>query len=101
MAVIITHEFNETLDKRQCKRIETHEGKVVPGHAMKAYWTKIVSRDSVVGFATHHELDDLGIESQWAPYFLHPSGTILGSIQPLIQWAPGLFAEGKAAGACR
>jgi hypothetical protein len=54
----------------------------------------IVGRDSSVGIATHYELDR-GIESRWGRDFSEPSKSAL----PPIQWLPGLFSGGKAAGA--
>jgi hypothetical protein len=54
---------------------------------------------SVVGFQKVHsydccELDGPGIESQWGRYFLHPARPALGSTQPHIQWALGIFSQG-------
>jgi hypothetical protein len=57
-----------------------------------------VGRDSSVGIATRYELDGPGIESQWGRDFPHPSRPALGPTQPPIQWVPGLFPGGKAAG---
>ena len=41
-----------------------------------------------------------GIEPRWGPDFPHASRPTLGSFQPPTHWVPGLFPEGKAAGAC-
>ena len=48
-----------------------------------------VCRVSVVGISTRYGLDGQRIESRWGTDFPHPSRTVLGPTQPLIQWAPG------------
>ena len=60
-----------------------------------------VGRDSSVGIVTRYGLDGPGIESRWRRDFPHPSRPALGPTQPPIQWVPGLFPGGKAAGAWR
>jgi len=62
---------------------------------------KPVGQDSSVGIATRYGLDGPGIESRWGRDFPRPSRPALGPTQPPIQWVPGLFPEGKAAGAWR
>ena len=61
----------------------------------------VVGRDSSVGIATRYGLDGPGIESRWGRDFPHPSRPALRPTQPPIQWVPGLFAGGKAAGVWR
>jgi hypothetical protein len=58
-----------------------------------------MGRDSAVSIATRYGLGGPGIESRWGRDFLHPSRPALGPTQPPIQWVPGLFPGGKAAGA--
>jgi hypothetical protein len=53
----------------------------------------------VVSIATRYGLDGPGIESRWGQGFQHPSRSALGPTQPPVQWVPGLFPWGKAAGA--
>ena len=56
-----------------------------------------VGRDNSVGIATLYGLDGPGIESRWGRDFPRPSRPAMGSTQPPVQWAPGLFPEVKAA----
>jgi hypothetical protein len=58
-----------------------------------------VGRDSSVSIATRYGLDGPGIEFRWGRDFSHPARPALGPTQPPIQWVPGLFPGGKAAGA--
>jgi hypothetical protein len=60
---------------------------------------KFVGRDSSVSIVTRYGLDGPGIEFRWGRDFPHPSRPTLGPTQPPIQWVPGLFPGGKAAGA--
>jgi hypothetical protein len=60
-----------------------------------------VGRDSVHGIATRYGLGGPGIESRWERDYPHPSSPVLGPTQPPIQWVPGFFPGGRAAGAWR
>jgi hypothetical protein len=51
--------------------------------------------------ATRYGLDGPGIESRWRRDFPHLSRPALWPTQHPIQWVPGLFSGGKAAGAWR
>jgi hypothetical protein len=57
--------------------------------------------DSVVGIATHYELDVPGIDSPCGREILHSSIASLGSIQPPAQCVPDVFTGRKEAGAWR
>jgi hypothetical protein len=45
---------------------------------------------SSVGIETGYRLDGLGVESRWGRDFRHLSRSVLGPIQPPVQWVPGL-----------
>ena len=57
--------------------------------------------DSVVGTANRYGLDGPGIESWRGRDFPHQSKPALGLTQHPVEWVPGLFVGGKAAGAWR
>jgi len=67
----------------------------------RIYIYLLVGRDSSVGIATRYWLDGLGIEFRRGRDFPRPSRPVLGLTQPPIQWVPGLFSGGTAAGAWR
>jgi hypothetical protein len=60
-----------------------------------------LGRDISVGIATRYRLGGPGIASWCGPHLPHPSRPALGPTQPPVQWVPGLFPVGKAAGAWR
>jgi hypothetical protein len=60
-----------------------------------------MGRDSVIGMATHYELDGYGIESQCGQGLLYPSRPALVPNEPPVQWELDLFPAGKAAEAWR
>ena len=49
-----------------------------------------MGRDSSVGITTRYGLDGPGIESRWGRDFPHLFSTVLGPIQPPVQWVPGI-----------
>jgi hypothetical protein len=56
-------------------------------------------RDNAVGIATRYGQDGPRIESGGGRDFPHPSRPALGLTQSPVQWVPGHFSGGKAAGA--
>ena len=58
-------------------------------------------RGSSVSIVTRYGPEGPGIESRWRRDFPHPTRPVLRPTQPPIQWVPGLFTRGKAAGAWR
>ena len=58
-------------------------------------------KNRAIGIATRYSLDGPGIESRWGRDFPHSSRLALEPTQPPIQWVPGHFPGGKAAGAWR
>jgi hypothetical protein len=65
------------------------------------FLTSDVGRDSSVGIATRYGLEGPGIISRWGRDFPHPFTPALRLTQFPVQWVPGLFLEGKAAGVWR
>jgi hypothetical protein len=63
--------------------------------------SNLLDRHSSVGIATRYGLDGPGNEYLWGRDFPHLSRLGLGPTRPPIQWVPGLFPGGKAAGAWR
>ena len=65
------------------------------GHSNTVGW------DSVLGIVTSYVLDGLGVKFRCGRNYLHLSTSTLGPTQHPVKWVPGLFPEGKAAGAPR
>ena len=60
-----------------------------------------MGRNSVLVIAIRYGLDGPGIESRWDEIFRTCPDRLLGRTHPAVQWVPGLFPRGKAAGAWR
>jgi len=56
-------------------------------------------RNSSVGVATRYSWTVRGSNACGGRYFLHPTRLALGPTHLSIQWIPGFFPGGKAAGA--
>jgi len=67
------------------------------GEVYGHYLLYVVNWTNVVGVGTHCGLDCLGIKSRWGWDFLCSSRLALGSTQPPVQWALGLFPGYKVA----
>ena len=87
----------------QCYRAHYASTVLFCGADKAAFYTQYiyVGRDSSVSIATRYGLEGPGVESRWGRDFLHPFRPDLGPTQPPMQWVPGLFPRGKAAGAWR
>ena len=62
---------------------------------------KIVGQDNSVGIATRYRLDGPKIQSRCRRDISPPYRLALGTIQPPMQWVPGLFMGATLAGAWR
>jgi hypothetical protein len=58
-----------------------------------------VGRDIIACLDTRYGLDGPGFELRWGRDFPHIPWPAVGPTQPPVQWVPGLFPGGKAAGA--
>ena len=68
-------------------------------------WTRLylitVGRDSSVDIGTRYIVHCPGIEPRWGEDFSQPSIPAQGPTQPPVQWLPGIFHGGQAAGSWR